>query len=146
MAIQQLQTSVKTPLRAQRRGKKRLMYLPSSRDRVDAIVPPQHPRHLLPFRIGKADTLLLLLLRLGAESALELLCFPGAEIVTAPDDVGSVCVMGGIEGGDEGEHLGRVPAAAEDDEKVRRCAAFAGGWTAAVDGGEDGDKTEECRG
>lgn len=50
--------------------------------------------------------------------------------------------MGRIERGEEGEHFCRVPAAAEDDEKVGWCPAFAGRWTGAVDGREDVDETE----
>lgn len=35
-----------------------------------------------------------------------------------------------------------MSAAAEDDEEVRWCAAFAGRGTAPVQGGEDVDETE----
>lgn len=128
------------------------MYPPSSRDGVDAIVPPQDPRHLFPFRTRQADSpsplLLIPLLLPGRKTSLEPLSFPSAEVVPASDHVGSVCVTGRIERGEEGEHFGRVPAAAEDDEKVGRrpACACAWGWTAAVEGGEDVDETEEGRG
>ena len=35
-----------------------------------------------------------------------------------------------------------MAAAAEDDEEVGWGSAFAGGWTGAVEGGEDVDETE----
>lgn len=125
------------------------MYPPSSRDGVDAIVPPQDPRHRFPFRTRQADSpsplpliLLLLLLPLGRKTSLEPPSFPSAEVVPASDHVGSVRVTGRVERGEEGEHFGRVPAAAEDDEEVRRRPACAWGWTAAVEGGEDVDEAE----
>lgn len=116
------------------------MYLPSPRDNVDAIILSQAHSHLFPFHIGKAVNTSLLLL--GTKSPLKLLGFSGAEFVTTPNHVGSVCVIGGIERGDEGEHFGCVPAATEDNEKVGWCTAFAWRWTAAVEGWEDVDETE----
>lgn len=108
---------------------------------MDAVIPPRDPCHLFSFYFGKADNLLLRLL-LSAKTSLKLLSFSSAEVVTTADHVGSVCVMGRIERGGEGEHFCCVPAATEDDEKVGWCPAFARRWTAAVDGGEDIDETE----
>lgn len=137
------------------------MYLPGSGDGVDAVMPPPPPppppaaRDPCPFffffcffflpsplffpfpfaarRAGDSHT------SLRCEASLKLLRSPGAEVVAASDDVGSVGVVGWIEGGEEGEHFGCVAAAAEDDEEVRWGAAFARGGRAAVEGGEDVD-------
>ena len=109
---------------------------------MDAIVPPRYPRHPFLSPTRKLDTVPLLLPLFGSKTSLKLLGFCGAEIVTAPDDIGSVCVVGRVEGGEQGEHFRRVPAAAENDEKMGWCPAFACRWTGAVDGGEDVDETE----
>lgn len=79
---------------------------------------------------------------LAIESELEIFGSTGAEVVSAADDIASVCVAGGIETAEEGEHLGGVAAAAEDDEEVGGCAAFSGGRACAVGGGEDVEETE----
>lgn len=120
------------------------MYLPSSRDRMYAIPPLQDPRHLFPsFATPQAEAPFLQLLFLPhGKPPLKLMSFSSAEVVAAPNHVGSVRVVGRVERSKQGEHFRRVPAAAEDDEEVRWCAAFAGRGTAAVEGGEDVDETE----
>ncbi len=125
------------------------MYPPRSRDGVDAIISAQDRRRRFPFLccpFRRADYLFLLLPVLfsssSSKTSLERLRSPGAELIPASDYVGSVCVVGRIERGEEREHLRRVPAAAEDDEEVRPCPAFAGRGTGAVEGGEDVDESE----
>ena len=79
------------------------MYLPSSGDGVDAIVTRWHLRRFVPFFIREADNLLLLRpLLLSSKTLLELLSSASAELVPTSDYVGSVGVMGRIEGGEEG--------------------------------------------
>lgn len=53
-----------------------------------------------------------------------------------------MCVDGGIEAVQEGEHFGRVATAAEDDEEVGRCAALSGWGARAVGAGKNVDETE----
>lgn len=112
---------------------------------MDAIISAQDRRHRLPFLccpFRRAGNLVLLPVLFSSKTSLEPLRFPGAELVPASDYVGSVCVVGRVERGEEGEHLRCVPAAAEDEEEVRRCPAFAGRGTGAVEGGEDVDESE----
>lgn len=79
------------------------MYLPSSGDGVDAIVTRRHLRHFITFFIRKADNLVLLRpLLLSSKTLLEFVGSASAEIVPTSDYVGSVGVMGWIEGGEEG--------------------------------------------
>ena len=64
------------------------------------------------------------------ETGLEEDRFLRAEVVPGADDVAAVRVGGGIEVAQEGEHFGRVPAAAEDDKETGGHAAVAGGrWS-----------------
>ncbi len=79
---------------------------------------------------------------LAIQGELEIFGSSGAEVVFAADDIASVGVAGGIETAEEGEHLGCVAAAAEDDEEVGGCVAFSGGRARAVGGGEDVEETE----
>lgn len=109
------------------------------------------PRHNLfpscshpPFTT-QADAPSLMLLLLPRRKPPFKLVSPGrAEVVPAPGYVSPVRVVRWVERREQGEHFGRVAAAAEDDEEVRWRAAFAGRGTAPVEGGEDVDETELC--
>ena len=50
-----------------------------------------------------------------------------------------MCVMRRVKRVEQGEHFGRVPAAAEDDEEVCGRAALSGKGSAVVEGREDVD-------
>ena len=66
-------------------------------------------------------------------------CSSCAEVIPCPNHVGSMGVMRRVEGGEQGEHFGRVAAAAEDDEEVCGGAALWGRVSAVVEGREDVD-------
>lgn len=127
------------------------MYLPSSGDGMDTVSSVRDLRHPIPSfffcPIRNVDTVILpfspLILLLPLPSSdkppLKLPRSRSAEVVPAPDHVGPVRVMRRVERCEQGEHLGRVAAAAEDDEKVRWGAAFTRSGWAVVEGGEDVD-------
>lgn len=65
--------------------------------------------------------------------------------VAGGDNVGSVGEFGGVEGREQEEGFGGMPAGAEYGEEV--CVAF--GWAGSggeggVGGGKDGEESEEC--
>lgn len=153
MRTQQLETCAETPQRAERRCEERLVYLPSSRDRMYAIpllllLLLQAPRHhlfpssLRPTIAQTGTPFLLLLLLPHSKPPLKVVSPGRAEVVAASDHVGPVRVVRRVERCQQREHFRRVAAAAEDDEEVRWRAAFAGKGTAPVDGGEDVDETQ----
>lgn len=125
------------------------MYLSRPRHGVDAVVLREEarwrfvsfvPLPLLFFLLLVVIVVLLLLFQ--RKPLLKLVGSTSAKVVAAAHHVGSVCVVGWVERGEEGEHFRRVTAAAEDDEEVCWGAAFAGWGTAAVEGGEDVEETE----
>lgn len=126
--MEQFQACEQTPKRAQRRGEEGLVYLSRSGDGVDAVVLRGEgwrfvsflPLPLLFF------LLVVVLLLFQRKPPLKLVSSTSAKVVTAAHHVGSVCVVGWVERGEEGEHFRRVTAAAEDDEEVCWGAAFAG--------------------
>ena len=81
------------------------MYLPSPGHGVGAVVASRK----LPLPAPEAA---ILPLRPPGKASFKFLSFRGAEFVTAAEDVGSVCVVGRVEGREQVEHFGGVTAAA----------------------------------
>lgn len=143
--MEQSQACEQTPKRAQGRGEEGLVYLSRSGDGVDAVVLREEGWRfvsLLPLPLLFFLLVVVVLLLFQRKPPLKLVGSTSAEVVAAAHHVGSVCVVGRVERGEEGEHFRRVAAAAEDDEEVCWGAAFAGWGTAAVEGGEDVEETE----
>ena len=123
------------------------MYLSCSGHGVDAVaaflLDDWHLCHSFSFLCYPIRNLLRrLLLLLCSPSSKPTFKFPRsscAEVVPCPDDVRSMCVMRRVERGEQGEHFGRVTAAAEDDEEVGGRAALSGKGAAVVEGREDVD-------
>lgn len=84
---------------------------------------------------------------LALHRALKLDGLERGKVVPATDDVGSVRVVGRIQGGgEEGEHFCGMPAAAKDDEDADGGAARAGMRGGGVCAGEDVKEAELVRG
>ena len=147
MVTEQLQACVQASQRAQGGGEERLVYLSRSGHRVDAVAAfLLGDWHLCPsfcFLCFSIPNLLLLVCLLlvspSSEPTFEFPCSSCAEVVACPDHVGSMCVMRRVERGEQGEHFGRVAAAAEDDEEVGGRPALTGRGAAVVEGREDVD-------
>lgn len=123
------------------------MYLSRSGHGVDAVFLLEEGWRFvsslpLPLPLLFSLLVVVVLLLFQRKRPLKLVGSTGAKVVAAAHHVGSVCVGGWVERGEEGEHFRRVTAAAEDDEEVCWGAAFAGWGTAAVEGGEDVEETE----
>ena len=145
--MEQFQAREQTPKRVQGRGEEGLVYLSRPGHGVDAVVLLEEGWRFdsslpLPLPLLFFLPVVVILLLFQRKPALKLVGSTGAKVVAAAYHVGSVCVVGWVERGEEGEHFRRVTAAAEDDEEVCWGAAFAGRGTAAVEGGEDVEETE----